>query len=139
MKKRKLRIVIAVAAYLSLLLLLLLAETGADGATIRSFPEAIWYSLVTMTTVGYGDTYPVTLAGRMIGVLFLLASVTVFATLIAGLSELMRTQIGWRLTLRLRGGRDWYIFTERNGDSEALAENIRKERPMRSGNDSHMC
>ena len=42
------------------------AEEGMTD-TFSSIPDAFWYSLVTMTTVGYGDKTPTTLAGKLIG------------------------------------------------------------------------
>jgi voltage-gated potassium channel len=42
------------------------AERGAVGASITTFPQALWWSFVTITTVGYGDLFPVTGAGRLI-------------------------------------------------------------------------
>lgn len=41
-------------------------ERGAEGATISTFGDALWWAIVTLTTVGYGDTYPVTGAGRVL-------------------------------------------------------------------------
>ena len=57
----------AVLGCLLLALLLTLAESGAPGASITDYPTALWYMLTTLTTVGYGDTYPVTVLGRVIG------------------------------------------------------------------------
>lgn len=42
------------------------AERGAPGAKIVDFPDALWWSIVTMSTVGYGEYYPVTTNGRII-------------------------------------------------------------------------
>lgn len=42
------------------------AERGQPGAKIESFPDALWWSIVTMSTVGYGEYYPVTTDGRLI-------------------------------------------------------------------------
>ena len=76
-KRRSIWIAGAVAVYFLLLCLLVAVESAAPaeaGATITTMGQAIWYSLVTMTTVGYGDAAPVTGAGRVIGALFLLLS-----------------------------------------------------------------
>ena len=60
-------VVIAVifVMYLSALAVLN-AERGAPGSNIETFPEALWWSVVTMSTVGYGEYYPVTVNGRII-------------------------------------------------------------------------
>ena len=62
-------------------LLVLRAEAGAEGANILTASDAIWYSLVTMSTVGYGDRYPVTDIGRVFGALTIIVGVGVFGTL----------------------------------------------------------
>jgi voltage-gated potassium channel len=42
------------------------AERGVPGSNITNFGDALWWAIVTTTTVGYGDFYPVTLTGRIV-------------------------------------------------------------------------
>src|SRR5689334_10827943 len=56
-------------------------EQGAPGANIETGVDAVWWGLVTVTTVGYGDQYPVTDTGRMVGTLLLFAGVGLFSVL----------------------------------------------------------
>lgn len=56
-------------------------EVGAPGANITTGGDAVWWGIVTVTTVGYGDKYPVTPGGRIVGTFLLVAGVVLFATL----------------------------------------------------------
>lgn len=83
MKTRPLWIIVLLfVVWAALALLLTVFESGQIGSPIRSFGDAAWYSLVTLTTVGYGDMYPVTPAGKAIGALLLLGSLGVLGTLV---------------------------------------------------------
>ncbi len=62
-------------------LAVLRAELGSPDANIKSASDAIWWAYVSITTVGYGDRFPVTTAGRIIGVFVLTAGVGLFGTL----------------------------------------------------------
>lgn len=62
------------------------AENASPNANITSASDAIWWAYVTITTVGYGDQYPTTNWGRIIGVLVMTAGVGLFGTLAGFLS-----------------------------------------------------
>lgn len=57
------------------------AEHTAQPEAFRSIPHAIWWSIITLTTVGYGDVSPVTLLGKIVGVFTALAGVCTVALL----------------------------------------------------------
>ena len=61
-------------------LLELYFEEDAPGANITTGGDALWWGYVTATTVGYGDYYPVTTGGRLVGFLMLTVGVALFAT-----------------------------------------------------------
>ena len=56
-------------------------EQGGPNANIVSAGDSIWWGLVTITTVGYGDQYPVGGAGRIVGVFLLFAGIALFSVL----------------------------------------------------------
>ncbi|RMF03286.1 MAG: ion transporter [Chloroflexi bacterium] len=66
---------------------ILLTELEAPGANITSVIDAIWWVLVTVTTVGYGDRYPVTLTGRLIAIVVMLSGIGLFTILTSYLSS----------------------------------------------------
>ncbi|MFE3602631.1 potassium channel family protein [Streptomyces sp. NPDC059096] len=61
-------------------------ESAAPKATITSFPLALWWSVETATTVGYGDLYPVTVPGRVIAGVVMLVGISVFSIVTASLA-----------------------------------------------------
>jgi voltage-gated potassium channel len=63
------------------------AERAAADANIRTAGDALWWAYVTTTTVGYGDQYPVTARGRIVGVFLMAAGVSIFGTLAGFLSH----------------------------------------------------
>jgi len=61
-------------------LLALHFEEDASGANITTASDALWWGYVPATTVGYGDQFPVTAGGRIVGLVMLTVGVALFAT-----------------------------------------------------------
>lgn len=62
-------------------------ERYVPGATINSFGKALWWSVTTVTTVGYGDVYPVTNTGRVIAVLLMIGGISLVGVVTAALAS----------------------------------------------------
>lgn len=75
------------AAVVSVLFLLLVmtssmmffAEHQAQPEEFASIPRAMWWSIITLTTVGYGDVFPVTAAGRLLAGIIAIVGIGLFA------------------------------------------------------------
>ncbi len=78
------RVLIAAAGTLFLgAWLVLLFEEKAAGSNIHSYPDALWWAIVTVTTVGYGDRFPVTAGGRAVAVILMLVGIGLIGVLTA--------------------------------------------------------
>lgn len=55
-------------------------EKGIEGSNIHNAGDALWWAFVTITTVGYGDFYPVTVEGRIVAAVLMTAGVGLFGT-----------------------------------------------------------
>lgn len=63
------------------------AERNAPGATITTFGDALWWAVVTITTVGYGDLSPITIEGRMIAVALMIGGIGLLGVVTATLAS----------------------------------------------------
>ena len=68
--ERRFELLLSLAVALVLLVLsstaMYLVEGPTNPEAFGSIPRAMWWSIVTLTTIGYGDVFPVTLGGRMV-------------------------------------------------------------------------
>jgi len=64
-------------------------ERGAADSSITSIPDGIWWAATTVTTVGYGDMYPRTAAGRGVAVALMLVGVGLFGVLAGSLASFL--------------------------------------------------
>lgn len=65
--------------------LMLVFERG-QGGTINSYQDALWWAVTTITTVGYGDKYPITQAGRGVAIFLMFTGITLFGLLTASVA-----------------------------------------------------
>lgn len=63
------------------------AERGHPGANIVTFGDALWWAIVTITTVGYGDRYPVTTEGRFVAVGLMIAGIAMLGVVTAAFAS----------------------------------------------------
>jgi voltage-gated potassium channel len=78
------------------------AERYAAGSNIRSFGNALWWAVVTVTTVGYGDHFPVTLQGRFVAAGLMIGGVALIGVVTASFAA-------------------WFIDRVRDEEEEAQA------------------
>ena len=63
------------------------AERGHHDSNINTFGDAIWWSVTTVTTVGYGDHYPVTTEGRCVAIGLMLAGIALIGVVTASFAS----------------------------------------------------
>ena len=104
-RKFKLILVGLVGLVVSLGMAVVAVEKAGGGKLIRSVEDGIWFAVTTATSVGYGDVYPMTLGGRVIGMILELVGVLTFGLVVAMVSMTLRqrqSQFYWhRLFKRL--------------------------------------
>jgi voltage-gated potassium channel len=93
---------------------------GGEGAYIQSFPDALWWAVVTITTVGYGDMVPVSAAGRAVAFVLMLGGIAFFSGVTANLASYL-----------VKGGES---DTKALGHLTREVENLRQEIARLHGN-----
>ena len=62
-------------------------ERSSESSNIKHFGDGLWWAITTVTTVGYGDKYPITTEGRIIGAILMTTGVGIFGTFTAIVSS----------------------------------------------------
>lgn len=76
------------------------AEHKAVGANINSFGDAVWWATVTITTIGYGDYFPVTIEGRIIAVLLMISGLVLVSLVTISIANWFLQRLEYDLELR---------------------------------------
>ncbi len=69
------------------------AERDVPGANITTSGDALWWAATTVTTVGYGDVYPVSTSGRLVAVALMLVGIAVVGAVTASVATWMVLQV----------------------------------------------
>ena len=108
-------LITGIVAFLVIVLgsiLVLFIEHDEPITTIATAEDAIWWALVTITTVGYGDVVPLTSEGRVVGILTMVVGIAIFGVIAGALAGL------------LTSGRDKRDRAREHADAEALSAEI---------------
>ena len=82
------------------------AEHKAPGANITNFGDAIWWAFVTIGTIGYGDYYPVTVEGRVIAVLLMIAGLAFVSVITVSVATIFLNRLEYDLTKKKASAKD---------------------------------
>jgi len=85
-------LITVLAAFLVLVsasIVVLEAESRTPGANITTGGDALWWAIVTITTVGYGDKYPITLIGRIAAVFVMVMGIGIIGSLASIMASLL--------------------------------------------------
>jgi Ion channel len=115
---------------------ILALEQSAPGANITSASDAIWYVMVTISTVGYGDQFPVTTGGRVLGAVIIVIGVGIFGTFTGYLANVFLApkpprEEGARDDTRERVDRLRALMAEQQAAIDELDTILRKRPPDR--------
>ena len=81
------------------------AERSAPDASITTFGEAVWWTITTISTVGYGDRYPVTVEGRLVAATLMVAGIALLGVVTASIARVVRRERAAGGRAGQRGGR----------------------------------
>ncbi len=105
--------VVALLLIFTIAFFVLKAEQSNPNANITTYTNAVWWAFVTITTVGYGDYYPVTTVGRLLAIILMFAGLGIIGVLSSYLASTF---------ISLQKGRDKKT-DEGNGNGENKDEN----------------
>jgi voltage-gated potassium channel len=69
------------------------AERSRPGANIKTFGDALWWAMTTVSTVGYGDRYPTTTEGRLVATLLMVVGIAMLGFLTAAVAAWFVSQL----------------------------------------------
>ena len=81
---------VAIVVFQTASVLILIFESGDPASNIATSGDALWWSFVTVATVGYGDRFPITPGGRMVALLLMVVGIGMFGIFTSSLGDWFR-------------------------------------------------
>jgi len=103
------------------------------GANIKTAGDALWWAMATITTAGYGDKYPVTPEGRIIGTVLMVAGVGFFGTLTAYIASVFLSPGKTTAASETELAKELRLLRERIESVETKLHKIHAELPAQFG------
>ena len=63
-----------------------ITERGVEGSNIKNFGDGLWWAITTVTTVGYGDRFPITTSGRVLAVFLMIVGISLMGVITASVA-----------------------------------------------------
>jgi voltage-gated potassium channel len=104
------------------------AERSNPDANITTFGDALWWACTTITTVGYGDFFPVPAQGRLIAVALMIAGITMLGVVTAALASWFIERLGHVEALERETQRDLDVVL---AEVRGLREEVDRSRQSR--------
>jgi voltage-gated potassium channel len=93
------------------------AERDVEGASITTFGDAVWWTITTISTVGYGDRYPVTFEGRVVAGALMVTGIALLGVVTASIAS-------WFVENLRRAGEE--VTAEIEEDIDEVAEDVQR-------------
>lgn len=116
------RVALALAGYLLALMSLVLVIERPTNPGLKTPFDTLWYTLVTITTIGYGDVTPETGAGKTVAMLMMLSGIVIFGAVSGQIASFLfeRQQKRDRGLLSLKSKRNHFLILGWKPDLEAI-------------------
>lgn len=119
-----------------LMIFLLLVERKDNHSLVTLF-DSLWYTLVTITTIGYGDIVPVTVPGKLIAIIIMTSGVVIFGSVSGKIASILfdLQQKKDKGLLKLKNKKNHFIICGWKHDMDSMLHGILKANPHMSPSD----
>lgn len=130
-------IVLGLMVFFFILMIFLLLVERKDNHSLVTLFDSLWYTLVTITTIGYGDIVPVTVPGKLIAIIIMTSGVVIFGSVSGKIASILfdLQQKKDKGLLKLKNKKNHFIICGWKHDMDSMLHGILKANPHMSPSD----